>query len=66
MSKKDIIESKLKSVSDTFTVNMFDNGYMLEINGRDHENEWATSKIVCSSLDDVYELIETITNMKRD
>ena len=66
MSTKEIIESKLKLVSDSFTVNMFDNGFMLEISGQNHEDEWEKSKIVCRTLAELYDLIEIITYMKRD
>jgi len=66
MSTKEIIESKLKLVSDSFTVNMFDNGFMLEISGQNHEDEWDKSKIVCRTLAELYDLIEIITYMKRE
>jgi hypothetical protein len=66
MSTKEIIESKLKLVSDSFTVNMFDNGFMLEISGQNHEDEWDKSKIVCRTLAELYDLIEIVTYMKRE
>jgi hypothetical protein len=66
MSTKELIESKLKLVSDSFTVNMFDNGFMLEISGQNHEDEWDKSKIVCRTLAELYDLIEIVTYMKRE
>lgn len=58
--------TKLEKVSDSFTVNMYDNGFMVEINGRDKKEDWATAKIMCTSIDDLVDLIKEITTMERD
>ena len=52
------ISDKLAKVSDSFTVNMYDNGFMIEVSGRDSEDDWKSSKILCNTL---YELIAVIT-----
>ena len=41
--------SKLSKVNESFTVNRYDNGYMIEVSGRDEENDWKTVKLLCSS-----------------
>ena len=61
MSKLD----KLTKVDDSFTVHMYDNGFMVEIGGRDSEDDWATAKIVCNSLEEVVELIKEAAAMDR-
>ena len=33
--------SKLVKVNDSFTVNRYDNGWMVEVNGRDNNDDWA-------------------------
>lgn len=58
--------TKLAKVGDSFTVNMYDNGFMLEVNGRNKKDDWATAKIMCTSLDDLVELIKEVTEMERD
>ncbi len=60
------VSDKLNKVSDSFTVNMYDNGYMIEISGRDFDNEWKTSKILCQNLEQVIALVSEITTMERD
>ena len=52
------INDKLAKVNDNFTVNMYDNGFMVEIGGRDSDDEWENAKIICNNL---YDLIAVIT-----
>lgn len=60
------IEDKLTKISDSFTVNMYDNGYMFEASGRDSESDWASVKILCNSLDELVQLIKEASAMERD
>lgn len=60
------LDNKLAKVNDNFTVYMYDNGYMLEISGRTDNEEWATAKILCNTLDELVALITEATNMERD
>jgi hypothetical protein len=45
---------------------MYDNGYMVEVSGRDDENDWKSAKIMCSTLDEVYAVISEAANMTRE
>ena len=60
------LENKLAKVNDNFTVYMYDNGYMLEISGRNDAEEWATAKILCNTLDELVALITEASTMDRD
>jgi hypothetical protein len=60
------IEDKLTKVSDSFTINMYDNGYMIEISGRDGDGDWKTSKIMCMNLAQLLECVTEATAMERD
>lgn len=68
MAKKSIskIGDKLAKVNESFTVNMYDNGYMFEIGGRDSENEWKSAKIMCSTVDQLIALVKEATELERD
>jgi hypothetical protein len=59
------ISEKLSKVDEQFTVNMYDNGYMFEISGRDSDDDWATAKIMCTSMDEIAELAHEAANMER-
>lgn len=60
------ISDKLEKVNESFTINMYDNGYMIEIGGKDSQGEWKNSKILCSTLNDLLELVKEATELSRD
>ena len=60
------INDKLNKISDSFTVYMYDNGFMFEASGRDDNESWVTTKILCNSLEELTELIEEAAAMDRD
>jgi hypothetical protein len=71
-TKNSVVENKismaekLEKVSDSMSIYMYDNGYMLEIGGKDADGDWKTAKIVTTNLDDLFKLIEEVTVMTRD
>ena len=68
MAKKSIskIGDKLAKVSESFTVNMYDNGFMFEIGGRDEDNDWATAKILVQTVDQLKALVQEAAEMEKD
>ena len=68
MAKKSIttISDKLSKVNESFTVNMYDNGFMFEISGRDKSNDYKTVKIMVSELSQLTALVQEATEMERD
>ena len=59
------ISDKLAKVDENFSVYMYDNGYMFEISGNDHDNDWATAKILVTSMEDLVTLIREAGEMER-
>ena len=60
------VADKLTKVNESFTINMYDNGYMVEVGGRDAEDEWKTSKIICATLDEVIAIVRKVAEMPRN
>jgi hypothetical protein len=60
------ISDKLTKVSDSFTINMYDNGFMVEVNGRHSDGDWKTAKIMCTNLEQLIECVSEATTMERD
>jgi hypothetical protein len=58
--------TKLAKVGDSFSVNMYDNGFAVEISGRNKKDDWATAKVVCTTLDELVELVKELAAMERD
>jgi hypothetical protein len=57
---------KLAKVSESFTINRYDNGFMIEVGGRDQENDWKTAKIMCATQDELIEVIKEALSMELD
>lgn len=59
------ISDKLEKVDDSATVHFYDNGYLFEVSGRDHDEDWSSVKILCSSLDEVNSLLKEASTLPR-
>jgi ketol-acid reductoisomerase len=60
------LTDKLTKCGDSLTVNMYDNGYMVEVSGRDDKDDYKSAKIMCTSLNEVYEVISEASQMPRE
>jgi hypothetical protein len=58
--------NKLTKVNESFTVNRYDNGFMIEVGGRDDDNEWKNCKILCSTEAELIEVIKEALSMELD
>jgi hypothetical protein len=59
------LSDKLTKVNESFTINMYDNGYMVEVGGRDSEDEWKTAKIMVTTVDELLTLVREAVEMTR-
>jgi len=68
MAKKSIgkISDKLEKVNENFTINMYDNGFMIEVSGRDSDEEYKTAKIMVPTVEQLVELVKEAAEMPRD
>jgi hypothetical protein len=60
------VSDKLTKVNENFSVNMYDNGFMLEISGKDADNEYKTAKILVATGEQLIALIAEVVEMERD
>ena len=58
--------NKLAKVNDSFSVNRYDNGWMVEIGGRDKKQEWKNCKILCNTEEELLALIKEYNTMEVD
>ena len=59
------LSDKLVKVNENFTINMYDNGYMIEVGGRDDEDNWKTAKIIVDTVDELLALVREATEIER-
>jgi len=60
------VVDKLKKVSDSLTIYFYDNGFMVEIYGRDLEDDWKTIKVLCESIEQVNALVAEAAELPKD
>jgi hypothetical protein len=58
------ISDKLKTVNNEVSIAKCDNGFIFEVRGETPEENWSHVKIVCNSLDQVFELLTEYSNTK--
>jgi len=68
VTKKSVtkISDKIVKVSESFTVNMYDNGYMFEVSGRDNDGDYKNVKILAPTVEQLVLLIKEAIEMERD
>jgi hypothetical protein len=57
---------KLSKVNESFTVNRYDNGFMIEVGGRNNENDWTNFKILCTTNEELFAVINEALLMEVD
>ena len=60
------LSDKLVKVNENFTINMYDNGFMIEAGGRNKKSDYVNAKIMCSTVDEVLALVREACEMERD
>ena len=58
--------NKLSKVNESITLNRYDNGFMVEVGGRDNENDWKTAKILCSTEEEMMVVVREWNSMELD
>lgn len=58
--------SKLSKVNESITINRYDNGFMVEVSGRDSESDWKTAKVLCGTEAEMMAVIQEWTTMDLD
>lgn len=68
MAKKNItkVADKLDKVGECVNVYFYDNAYMVEVNGKDQNDDWTTVKLVCRDLAEVQSILEEVETLPRD
>ena len=56
--------NKLAKVNESFTINRYDNGFMIEVSGRDKDNDWKNCKVMCATEAELFEVIKEALSME--
>jgi hypothetical protein len=58
--------SKLSKVNESITVYRYDNGWMVEVGGKDKKDDWKTAKVMCNTESELLDIIKEYNNMEID
>ena len=56
--------NELKEISENITYYRYSNGYMVELDGRDQEDDYKTIKLICSTLDEVFSILREVDKLE--
>lgn len=57
---------KLAKVNESITINRYDNGWMVEVGGRDDDNDWKNAKILCNTEAEMLDVVKEWNTMDLD
>ena len=57
---------KLIKINESFTINRYDNGFMVDAGGRNKKGDYVGVKLLCNSLDEVVALVREAGEMDLD
>ena len=60
MSALETIKEKITKRDEDFRIYTYDNGYLIEVGGRDDEGEWVTAKVFATGIEEVKDAVEGI------
>jgi hypothetical protein len=58
--------SKLTKVNESISINRYDNGWMVEVGGRDKKQDWKNSKILCNTEEEMIAVVKEWNSMDLD
>jgi hypothetical protein len=58
--------TKLAKVNESITLNRYDNGWMVEVGGRNEEEDWKTAKVMCNTEEELLAVIQEWNTMDLD
>jgi len=58
--------TKLSKVNESITLNRYDNGWMVEVGGRDKKQDWKNAKVMCNTEEELIAIIKEWNTMELD
>lgn len=55
--------SKLAKVNESITINRYDNGFMVEVAGRDDDSDWKNCKVLCNTEEEMIAVVKEWNSM---
>lgn len=62
MSAVDTILAKIRKRDESFEVYTYDNGYLIQVGGRNEDDDWVTAKVFVETIAEVQTAVGVILN----
>jgi hypothetical protein len=59
------IATAFRKVSESYTVTMCLNGYVIEVNGQDANDEWVTQRLIVNSVEELTDAVHDLAYVTR-
>jgi hypothetical protein len=58
-----MIKSKLAEVNTSVNIEILDNGYTVEVSGRDDKGDWKSCRLYCADVEEVSRVLEETADL---
>ena len=58
-----MIKSKLAEVNTSVNIEILDNGYTVEVSGRDDKGDWKNCRVYCEDVNEVSRILEETVSL---
>lgn len=58
--------NKLAKVNENISLYRYDNGWMIEVSGKDKKQDWKTAKIMCNTEEELLAVVKEWNTMELD
>lgn len=58
------LSDKMKAVDSNISVTRYDNGWTIEVGGTNSEGNWVTSKLICPTEEELFDIIKEWNSLK--
>jgi len=60
------LADKIVKINENYTINRYDNGFMVDAGGRNKKGDYVSVKLLCSTLEEVLALVREAGEMDLD
>lgn len=59
------ISDKLVKVNESFTIYRYDNGFMIEVGGRNDDDDWKDAKVILATEDELIDAVKEVLSLPK-
>jgi len=60
------LSDNIVKMGENFTINIYDNGFMVDVGGRNKKDDWVSAKIMVSNIEELVALVREVVELERE